>query len=378
MHSWKTTVAAPTTQLRRFLATVIICALTVPTTAVSASPSGSVVNESAHFKSLEGNLLGDSADRSFAVYLPPSYQKGQKRYPVVYLLHGFTLSYQTWIDDTHYVNVPKIMDRLILSGTVREMIIVMADGANAFGGAFYTNSVTTGNWEDYITSDLVGHVDAKYRTDPRPSRRGIAGHSMGGYGAVKLAMKHPEIFGAVYALSACCLEWDNGWSASSPSWAKAMAMKSMNDYAVARKMVKEGDRKDPQWFINFLSLGDLAIAAAFSPNPNQPPFFVDFPVEKQDDNFAMAAKQQAAWMANLPIPMLGQYRSNLARLRGIGFDIGTQDFNPQLLVMARDFDDALTHNGIPHEFDVFAGTHTDKLAERVETKALPFFSRVLE
>lgn len=70
MHSWKTTVAAPTTQLRRLFATVIICALTVPTTAVSASPSGSVVNESAHFKSLEGNLLGDSADRSFAVYLP--------------------------------------------------------------------------------------------------------------------------------------------------------------------------------------------------------------------------------------------------------------------------------------------------------------------
>jgi S-formylglutathione hydrolase len=362
----------------RLFAAVIICALAIPANAVSESPSGSVVYESAHFKSLEGNLLKDSADRSFAVYLPPSYKKSQKRYPVVYLLHGFMLSYQTWIDDNHFVNVPKVMDRLILSGTVREMIIVMADGANAFGGAFYTNSVTTGNWEDYITFGLVNYIDAKYRTDARPGRRGIAGHSMGGYGAVKLAMKHPEVFGAVYALSACCLEWDNMWSASAPSWATAFGIQSMNDYDAARKMVKDGDRKDPKWFIQFMSLGDLAISAAFSPSPSQPPFFVDFPVEKQGDNFMLVAKPHAAWIANLPIPMLGQYRSNFARLRGIGFEIGTQDFNQHLIVQAHDFDEALTRNGIAHEFEVFTGTHTDKLAERIETKALPFFSRILE
>jgi S-formylglutathione hydrolase FrmB len=76
--------------------------------------------------------------------------------------------------------------------------------------------------------------------------------------------------------------------------------------------------------------------------------------------------------------MLGQYRSNLARLRGIAFDIGTQDFNPALLVHAHDLDAALTSNGIPHEFEEFTGTHTDQLAERVENKLLPFFSRVLQ
>jgi S-formylglutathione hydrolase len=362
----------------RFFATIISCALAIPVSAVSANPGGSVVYETAHFKSLEGNLLKDSADRSFAVYLPPSYQKGAKRYPVVYLLHGFTLSYLTWIDDTHFANVPKIMDRLILAGTVREMIIVMADGTNALGGAFYTNSVTAGNSEDYITYGLVNYIDAKYRTDARPGGRGIAGHSSGGYAAVKLAMKHPEVFGAVYALSPCCLEWDNMWSASAPSWEKALSIKSMNDYDAARKRVKDGDRKDPKWFIEFMSLADLAISAAFSPNPTQPPFFVDFPVEKQGGNLVLVEKPHAAWIANLPIPMLGQYRSNLARLRGIGFEVGTQDFNPHLIVQARDFDEALTRNGIAHEFEVFTGTHTDKLAERIETTALPFFSRILE
>ena len=106
--------------------------------------------------------------------------------------------------------------------------------------------------------------------------------------------------------------------------------------------------------------------------------FLQLAFAGHDDTLTISEKQQAAWMANLPIPMLGQYRSNLARLRGIAFDIGTQDFNPALLVQAHDLDAALTSNGIPHEFEEFTGTHTDKLAERVEIKLLPFFSRVLQ
>jgi S-formylglutathione hydrolase len=86
----------------------------------------------------------------------------------------------------------------------------MPDGSNAFGNSMWTNSVTTGNWEDYIALDLVEYIDKKYRTDARSASRGIAGHSSGGYGAIKLAMKHPQVFGAVYALSACCLGWDKG------------------------------------------------------------------------------------------------------------------------------------------------------------------------
>jgi S-formylglutathione hydrolase len=89
-------------------------------------------------------------------------------------------------------------------------------------------------------------------------------------------------------------------------------------------------------------------------------------------------KSSAAWTANLPIPMLGQYRTNLARLRGIGFEIGEQDWNPSLIAQAHDLDAKLTSNGIHHEFDEFTGSHMDKLGERLETKVLPFFSRVLE
>ncbi|HEY0802246.1 MAG TPA: alpha/beta hydrolase-fold protein, partial [Steroidobacteraceae bacterium] len=348
--------------------------------------TGTVINESAHFKSLEGNLLDDSPDRSFAVYLPPSYQKEKKkRYPVVYLLHGYGLTFETWTAEPQLTgreikvaNVPRIADKVVSSGSVREMIIVMADGMNKLGGAFYTNSATTGNWEDSITQDLVGYIDRKYRTLARPASRGIAGHSMGGYGAVKLAMKHPEIFGAVYAMSACCLEFDRAWTPASPAWGKALSIMNMDDFVALQKIVAEGDRKDPNWFIAFIAKGSVAVAAAFSPNPERPPFFGDFPIEQRGDTLVAAERPKAAWVANLPVPMLGQYRSNLARLRGIGFDVGKQDFNPDLIVQAHDLDAALTVNGIRHEFEEYMGTHSDKIAERVESKVLPFFSRVLE
>jgi poly(3-hydroxybutyrate) depolymerase len=239
--------AAPSGKRVRLAIIFMLCALTAPTAAFSQTPAGTVVNESAHFKSLEGNLLKDSADRSFAVYLPFSYQKGRKRYPVIYLLHGGNHSYPAWIDDPHYATVPKIMDKLIASGSVREMIIVMPDGSNAFGNSMWTNSVTTGNWEDYIALDLVDYIDKKYRTDARPASRGIAGHSSGGYGAIKLAMKHPQVFGAVYALSACCLGWDKGWSATSPAWEKALAMRSMDDFTAMAKLVAAGNPRDRRY-----------------------------------------------------------------------------------------------------------------------------------
>jgi S-formylglutathione hydrolase len=341
-------------------------------------PSGKVVAETAHFKALDGNLLGDSADRQFAVYLPPSYRQGRKHYPVIYLLHGFSSTYKMWTDDPQAGNVPAIMDRLISEGRVREMIIVMVDGWNKLGGSFYTNSITAGNWEDYVTFELVAYIDAKYRTQARSSSRGIAGHSMGGYGAVKLAMKHPDVFGAMYALSACCLDADSAWSPNSPVWQKILAVKTMDDALGLQTTAAAADRKDPQWLLGFLSVALVAQSAAFSANPANPPVFVDYPVERRGDILVVAEKPLAEWTANLPIAMLGQYRTNLLRLRGIGFEIGKQDWNPSLIRQARDFDAALDLNGIHHEFAEFTGSHKDKLGERIAAKALPFFSRVLE
>lgn len=357
---------------------VVVLLATVTLRSEADTPTGKVVAETATFKSLEANLLGESATRQFAVYLPPSYQQGHKHYPAIYLLHGFSDTYKMWLEDPHAGNLPLLMDKLIHAGNMREMMVIMVDGANKLGGSFYTNSVTTGNWEDYVTYDLVDYIDKKYRTIARSSSRGIAGHSMGGYGALKIAMKHPDVFGAVYALSACCLEADPAWLPGSPAWERVLAAHTLDAALELQTAAAAADRKNPQWFTGFVAVALVAQSAAFSANPASRPVFADFPVERRGDSLVPSEKPLAAWTANLPVPMLGQYRTNLARLRGIGFEIGKQDWNPSLIAQAHDLDAVLTGNGIPHEFEEFTGSHTDKLSERLETKALPFFSRKLE
>jgi S-formylglutathione hydrolase len=129
-----------------------------------------------HGKGLEGNLEGDSPDRDVAVYLPPSYDSAwNRRYPVVYLLHGFTDDVDKWWGvKPHFVNVPEVADKVLAVG-VKEMILVMPNAFTRYQGSLYSNSVTTGDWEDYVAKELVEYVDSHYRTIADPSGRGLAG-----------------------------------------------------------------------------------------------------------------------------------------------------------------------------------------------------------
>ena len=315
-----------------------------------------------HAVSLEGNLIGDSPKRNILVYLPPNYDKQPEvRYPVVYLLHGFSgPGNQTWMIENQglRMNMRIIMDKLIAEQKVRPMVIVMPDGRNKFGGSFYTNSITTGNWEDFATRDLVSFIDKKFRTISKAESRGIAGHSMGGYSAVKLAMKNPDIYGAFYATSPCCLDAYPNVNMPSRFMVEASAVKSW-----------EGIEK-----ANFLSRTFIASAAAFSPNPAKPPFFADFPVKVRGEPDAVAEQALARWLANTPMWMIDQNRANLKRLRGIAFDVGTSE---DLLNSIRQFSGALRRNKIEHLFEEFDGDHIDRTAVRIETRIMPFFSRTL-
>ena len=324
--------------------------------------SGKMINDEMHAISLEGNLIGDSPKRNILVYLPPNYDKQPEvRYPVVYLLHGFSgPGNQTWMIENQglRMNMRIIMDKLIAEQKVRPMVIVMPDGRNKFGGSFYTNSITTGNWEDFATRDLVSFIDEKYRTISKAASRGIAGHSMSGYSAVKLAMKNPDIYGSIYATSPCCLDAYPNVNTPSRFMIEASAVKSWEEIERA----------------TFLSRTFIASAAAFSPNPAKPPFFADFPVKVRGEPDAVAEQALARWLANTPMWMIDQYRANLKRLRGIAFDVGTSE---DLLNSIRQFSGALKRNKIEHLFEEFDGDHIDKTAVRIETRIMPFFSRTL-
>ena len=164
---------------------------------------GTVEMIKVHGKSLEGNLEGDSPDRDVFVYLPPSYATDKNRhYPVVYFLHGYGANAEAY---WKMMTVPETADKEMTDGTVHEMILVNPDAYTIYSGSMYSNSPTTGDWETYITHDLVNYIDSHYRTIANRDSRGLAGHSMGGYGTLRLAMKYPEVYSSIYAMSSCCL-----------------------------------------------------------------------------------------------------------------------------------------------------------------------------
>jgi len=186
---------------------------------------------------------------------------------------------------------------------------------------------------------------------------------MGGYGAIRLAMKHPDRFSAVYALSPACLGWGGDLSLDNRAWDLTTRFSSFENL--------EHHRND------YLAQAFLAMAAAWSPNPARPPLFADLPVSGQGAGRRPDASVVARWSANMPVAMVDQYRSQLTRLRGIAFDVGTKDDFSHIPLTCRALSSALERNGIKHTFEEYNGDHNSQAAIRIGSKLLPFFSRVL-
>lgn len=317
-----------------------------PRAALEKDLKGKLEQIKVHGKSLEGNLEGDSADRDVFVYLPPSYTKEtSRRYPVVYMLHGFGLRAQQWIGFANY----GALERDLAAGTAKEMILVSPDAYTLHTGSFYSNSKATGDWETFIGVELVNYIDSHYRTFANRNSRGLMGHSMGGYGTFRIGMKHPEVFSSLYAMSACCmLETAD----VTPAMAELEAIKTKED------AVKTSQKSA------------LARAAAWSANPENPPLFIDLHVKDGKPRPVIAAK----WAANSLMVMLEQYAPALKKYKAISMNVGTLE---PLLEPNRNMDEALTKAGVPHHFETFEGDHNGQVPTNFETKVLPFFSSQL-
>jgi enterochelin esterase-like enzyme len=311
----------------------------------AAEAKGTIEKIKVHGKSLEANLEGDSPDRDVFIYLPPSYaiQPG-RRYPVVYFLHGYGVGAETY---WKMMTVPETADEVMRGGAVNEMILVHPDAFTAYDGSMYSNSLTTGDWEGYISQDLVSFIDSHYRTIANREARGLAGHSMGGYGTVRIGMKHPEVFSSMYAMSSCCLM-------NNPQPGRSTTPPAQKDGDKGKGAPRMGKALSAQ-------------AAAWAPNPMNPPQFFDLPEKDGEFHPLIAAK----WVANSPLVMVDQYVPNLRKYRAIAMDVGLQD---PLLGNNQDLDGALVRLGLTHTFETYEGTHTSRVKERFAAKVLPFFS----
>lgn len=343
------------------LAPLAIGAASSPAKAMSlqddAGQTGAVERIVVHGDALEGNLSGDSPDRDVSVYLPPSYETHpDRRYPVLYMLHGYTDTDAQWMGlEPHWIDLSAVIDQAIANGDTREMIVVMPNAYTRFHGSMYSSSVTTGNWEGFVAIDLVAYIDTHYRTIPQAASRGLAGHSMGGYGAMRIGMKNPDVFSAIYLLSPCCM------APRSASWDRSEA------YAVAEAIT------DMEAFeaADFGTKAIFASSAAWAPNPNNPPFFIDLPSKGGELQPLVHAK----FTANAPLALIDQYVANLRKLAVFGVDAGDEDRG--IATTVEDLHGILTDYDLPHEFEIYEGDHLSGVAERIETKVLPLLSRTL-
>jgi len=304
-----------------------------------------------HGASLEGNLEGNAVDRDVFVFLPASYAKQKsRRYPVVYALHGYSIGAEQW---THEIHVPQTIEGAFAQGA-REMIIVLPDSKTVHNGSMYSSSVTTGDFEKFIAHDLVAYIDAHYRTIPKRLSRGLVGHSMGGYGAARIGMKYPDVFGSLYIMSPCCL---------SPR--PAGSLKPEDEKALEAVKTAEDSAK-----LGFFQRAQLATAAAWSPDPKNPPLYLDLPAK----DGVVQPDVLAKWTANAVLAFVDQYIGNLRGYRAISIDVGDQD---GLRVDAGKLHDVLDTYSIVNSFEVYQGTHTSKVADRFQNHVLPFFSKNL-
>jgi len=319
--------------------------ITAPAPAV---PQGiTVENPQVPGPSLEANLEGNATAREAMVVLPPSYATSpNKRYPVVYYLHGFAIDGRNFYN---FMNVPEAVAKNAAEGN--EFIVVIPDTLTKMGGSMYSSSVTTGDFRKFIAKDLVDYIDRNYRTIATREGRGLVGHSMGGYGTWVIGMSYPQVFDSIWAQSACCV------SPRTETVESATAMAAVPYEGVDQS--------------GFGMRAGLASAVAWAPNPQNPPFYVDFPIRDGKVDDLVIAK----WANNSPLAMVASHVGALKSFDAIGADVGDKDG------LVRD--DTLIHQelekfGIEHEWAVYEGTHTDKIGQRFADVVLPFFGQHLD
>lgn len=326
--------------------------------------------------SLKNNLIGTKEIQKIGVYLPPSYSKSSKKYPVVYFLNGYTVKPGQYPKTEPYDNFMK-------KHAEGEFILIELNGYNLFEGSMYVNSPVTGNWEDYVVKDVIAYVDSHFRTLAKRESRGIAGHSMGGGGTVNIALKHPEVYAVAYAMSPAVLSNDKLFSGvmGNDSILKVVQNFSAKMAKVENEDFPEVIQKEMRSFKpNLMGIyGVLAMGSAFSPDLSQP-LKVDLPFKMNaDSTFTKIDAIYEKWFSgfgNLE-QKVNEYKSNLVQYRKFALSGGYQDEMPGLHDGAVYFSNLLENAKIPHSVCWYEGTHSNKVNEQLEKEVFPLMSSYL-
>ncbi len=281
----------------------------------AGSVAGRVAYEEVESRALRHNPLGDPHVRSLPVYLPPGYDAGTRRYPVIFMLAGFGGSGRTMLNVHPFgESLDQRLDRLISGEHMKPCIVALPDAFTSYGGSQYLNSRATGRYADYLSKELVRHVDLHFRTLPSARHRAVMGKSSGGYGALFHAMHSPDVFGAVASHSGdMCFEY--GYLPEFPKAVTEIGRAGGLD-AWWRKFRVSKKQSSAQMLV----LNTLAMTAAYSPTRTGG---LDLPFDLETG--AMRETVWKKWLALDPLRMLPRYRGALRRMRLVFLDAGTRD-----------------------------------------------------
>ncbi len=322
-----------------------IAAVLLFTSSLSCLADGTLLHETVFSNTLEQN-------RSVNIYLPEGYDSEDSsiRYPVVYFLHG------GYVTQNSYPMLIDALDDLIGTGdgptpeeNISPMIAVMPNGNSSWYGGltWWTNSPLHGMIEDYVLNDIIAYVDSTYNTYDMPELRAIMGHSMGGYGAMKIALKHPDIFSAVGT--------HGGVVDLTASMERVIPL-----------ILDENDGAgpfDPEAGVWTEILYNMS--GAFSPDMESEPYFVDLPIENDG---AYIDETWQLWRQKDPTRIASELTTETQP--EILLQCGTSDI--LWLPVNEAFHDSLGIIGLNSTFIEHIGDHNNALGQRFPV-TLAFF-----
>ena len=360
---------APTIAVARFLNMslrfiVVTLMVVCSQSSLSASEGRLISWPPIIWETLKENLIGEDGSKIIRVYLPPSYDFTDKRYPVVYVLHGFNGTSKSLTR-----KMRSAMDRMILGEEIQEAIVVFVDGSNRFGGSQYLSSPTIGDYETYIRRDLVNFIDRQYRTIPHRDSRGITGFSMGAYGSMHLSLKYPEVFGVVVA-QAGTYDFEDDLIQSFAEYGgviislmEPLKQKSGDEFWDALNALADSDALKK---VSLPFRNGLAYLAGVASNPDNPPCYLDLPYrlkvgvppwERDEEVWERIIENDIIHELDRYVSRLKQNPRRPVRLNGIKLVHGLED-EIALPRQAEALDQELTERGIDHEFVTHGGGHT--------------------
>jgi S-formylglutathione hydrolase FrmB len=295
---------------------------------------------------LAGNPLGDPVRRPLYVYSSPG--TSSEPVPTVYVLQGYTGQLDMWLARQAFEpTIPERLDRMFSDGECPDAIVVLVDAWTSLGGSQFINSTSTGRYMDYLCDEVVPFVDGRY---PTSGRRGVSGHSSGGYGAMVVSMLRPDVFGAFAshagdALFECCYLPDFRVVA------RTLRDEFDGSYEVFLERVRDADPFD--WARYGTPLGTYAMAAAYSPDPDRPGEAL-LPFEPATGRLVDEVWQQ--WLRWDPVRMASAHADALRSMRRLYLDAGRRDeFFLDLGTQA--FAAELQRLAVEHTLELFDGRH---------------------